>query len=216
MAQNQNTQTGALTPEQANMLIKIGAMSYSASGYMPTDAGWTLTPEQIKSIVNKISRSFLSDISSVTIESNPKTGELYTYVWLNKDSKHLRDTTTMGDQCAIRKPITRFSKELKEFMDKFCDNNKKKPIGEDTNFHVTGFEVRLERFFMIEFDSNGDKFGKEFGIQNKVSTKIKIVPMFARSRDAAFGKLLSIKVTKFVNSGKFNQCEPKAKRSYNA
>lgn len=204
-----------LNETQQKLLVKLASMSYSVSGYVPVESVWKLTPEQIKNVVFRIAKSMLPDIDYVTLETNPKTGAIEAYVWLNNRSRHLRDNTTMNEQSAIHRPITRYSHELKEFMGKFCAKDKARTVGETTNYQVVGIEVLLERFLMIEFDANGEKYANEFGVNGKPQTRLRFGADYNKSNDDKFGKLRYIEITKSTKS-EIAQLEPKAKKSYQA
>lgn len=211
-AQTPKAATG-MTAEKFEHLKKMAPPVYSISGYMPTTGTWKLTPEQIKSIVARIAKGFLSDISDVTLDVNHKNGRVAALVWIPSDSKHLRDTTTLSEISAIRKPIVRYSSELKEFMDKFCANDCKRTVNEESGLPVVGIEVLLERFLRIEFDENGEQFAREFGT-GKFKTKLTLFAHFVKGDNSEFGKLRYIQVEKSIKSD-FDRFEPKPKKSFN-
>jgi len=202
-----------ISPQKMEHLVKLAPPSYSVSGYLPTSATWKLTPEQVKSIIMRIAKSFISDVKEVTLEVNHKNGNVSALVWIPNDSKHLRDNTTMSDISAIKRPIIRYSAEIREFMDKFCADDKKRTLNEESGLPIVGIEVLIERFLKIEFDESGEQFAREFG-GNKIRTKLSLYARFSKGENSDFGKLRYIQVEKHIKSD-LDKFEPKPKKSYN-
>lgn len=100
-------------------------------------------------------------------------------------------------------------------MGKFCEKNKQRTLAEETNYQVVGIEILLERFFMIEFDVNGDKYINEFKGARKQQTRLRCIADYTKSNEATYGKLKCILVSKSTKS-EIAQLEPRAKKSYQA
>lgn len=216
MANNGNGANNVnLTPQLQEQLVKIAGTVYSVNGYAPSKSGWDLTPDQICSIIKHWTRGYLKDVSDVTLDINHKTGAIYAFVWIPSNSNHICNRELEGNNSAINRSLTKFSSELKEFMDKFCSKEDRRIISEERNLPLAGIRVQIDRFIKLEFDENSYEFGKLFGEKYKRKTKIKLTCNFQKATDGKFGKLLHVEVIKMVKSN-FNNWSPKPKRSYNA
>ena len=111
--------------------------------------------------------------------------------------------------------MIKFSPALKEYMDKFCDKDKRRIFNEERNLPLAGIEVRIDAFMRIEFDENGYQFGVTFGENYKRKTIIELTSNFSKGDDGRFGKLMYIQVKKCVKD-RLRTATPKPKRSFNA
>ena len=209
------TKQRALTEAQQQQLVKIGGTSYSISGYPPVSSTWKLTPDQICSIIKNITKSYLNDVTDVTLDINHKTGAVYAYVWIPKNSHHVCDNELSGGQSAIHRTMIKYSPQLKEFMEKFCAKDRRRIFNEERNLPVCGIEVLIEAFMKIEFDETGYEYGKQFGEMNKKKTQIILTSNFTKEDSGKFGKLMYIEVKKTLKTA-YNSMLPRPKKSYNA
>lgn len=214
---NQNGNSQQLdTVTQNDLLTRIAATAYNTAGFAPVASTFKLTEPQIKTQVLNVAQGFISEIKMVTLDVNNKNGTVCAAVWLPKDSSHLRDTSTMNDNSAIKKPIMRYSKELKEFMDKFCFNDQKRTFSDEGGLPLVCIFVQLDRFFKIIFDDNGNEFRRKFGATGNLNTKLDLSAHFGpMGSDGRYGKFQYIRVKKYSTSD-LNQLEPRARRSFNA
>lgn len=207
--------TKNLTAEQQELLMKIASTSYSVSGYPPVSSTWKLTEDQIRSIIKKHTKAWLDDVSDVTLDINHKTGMIYAYVWIPKNSKHITDNELNTGNSAINRTMLKYSNQMKEFMEKFCAKDRRRVFSEERNLPLAGVEVMIEAFMKIEFDENGFEYGRQFGEMNKKKTQLALQCNYAKDDDGRFGKLLYVRVDKSVKSS-FNNLSPKPKKSFNA
>lgn len=200
---------------EREQLIKISGTAYSISGYPPTESGWKFTEKQICDIIQEHTKAWLPDVQNVSLDHNPKTGALYAYVWLPKNSKHVTNTELQSDKSAINRPMKKYSPQLKEFMEKFCEKSKRRTLQEQSNLPYVAIEVLIENFMKIELDENGFKFGQSFGEKYKRKTRITLTADFVKTDDNRFGRLNFIQATKSTKVS-FSTLSLKPKRSYNA
>ena len=184
--------------EQKRCLARIGAMGYTVGNYLPQECTWKLSPRDIIEIANRISSPYLSDIDKITLgaipvpvkdEDGKRTMDVpVAYIWLPKNSPNLVDRSLDDTNSAIKIPIPSVSKNLKEFGSKFCLNGKLhivdgKMIGFDQGRRVSsgkkykGIVALVEKFLIIEFDSLGIQYSKEFGDEFKRMTNIIMDPI---------------------------------------
>ena len=204
-----------LTKELQEQLIKIAPTAYSISGYAPTESSWKLTLDQICQIIKRQTKAYIPDVSDVTIDINHKSGSIYAYVWLPKNSKFICNKELEGNDSAISKTMTKFSPEIKEYMDKFCLKENKRIFQEEKNLPLAGILVQIERFMKIEFDENGFEYGKLFGEKYKKRATISLTCNFTKGDDNRFGKFSYLQVDKSLK-GIGDVSAPKPRRSYNA
>ena len=212
MAENVNKN---ITQEQAEHLKKIAGTAYSINGFAPTESGWKLTADQICQIIKTWTKDYLSDLSDVTIDVNHKTGAIYAYVWIPRQSKNICNNELNSGNSAINRTMLKYSKELKEYMDKFCAKEDRRIFSEERNLPLAGIRVQIDRFMKLEFDENGNEYGKQFGEKFKRKTRIELTCNFAKGDDGRFGKLQFLQVTKSVRNN-FATLAPRPKKSYNA
>jgi len=198
-----------------SQLEKFASLTYNPAGFLPSTAVFRLTLAQLKPVVLQCVKDFLSDAVNVTFITNGKTGEVATFVWIPSDSKHLRDESTLNERSAIKVPLTRYSSDLKEFMERFCYNDNKRVISEENGMHLAGIQIDLARIMKILFDERGNTFNKTFG-GPRVQTNIKLIPNYEKGRDGQnFGRLLYLEIRKSTKSG-LEETEPHPKRSFKA
>ena len=204
-----------LSPEKQEQLIGISGTAYSISGYPPTTSTWELTADQITSIIKNHTKAWLDDVKDVTLDYNPKTGSLHAYVWIPKRSKHICDTELKANDSAINRTMTKYSKEMKEYLEKFCAKDRRRLVSEEKGMDLAGIEVLIENFMYIEFDINGYEYAKQFGDSYKKKTDMQLKVQYDRVKDGRYEKFLYLTVEKKLRSA-FKTQTPKPKKSYNA
>ena len=212
---DQRKQQVNLSPELQEQLVKISGTAYSISGYPPTSSEWEFTPDEICDIIKRHTSSILKDVSDVTLEVNHKSGAIYAYVWLPKNSKNICDNELNSGNSAINRTMMKFSPALKEYMDKFCEKDKKRIFNEERNLPLAGIEVRIDAFMKIELDESGYQFGKLFGDSFKRKTVIELTCNFAKGDNNSYGKLMFIRARKYIKNRLRSQV-PKPRKSFNA
>lgn len=225
MAQNNQT-TGSNTTQVADLqkkvadlqkqvdhLAKIAGTAYSVSGYAPGLSEWQYTREQIEDIIRTHAKDYISDISDVTVEIE-RNGELSAYVWIPSNSSHITNTELNNPNSAINRTLKRYSPQMKEFMDKFCDKNAKRLLPSDDNSPVCGIMVRIDKFMEIELDRNGYMFGKLFGEKYKKPMNITMQAHFNRESGGGFGRFKYLSVSKASRSNRSRR-RPIPKKSHN-
>jgi hypothetical protein len=215
MAQANNEAPLKLSEDTQRLLARIGCTGYSLHGYQPSAGEWRLTIDQIREIIENISKTYLDDLRYVTIEVDHSRGNLYAYVWIPVRSKHITNNDLNNGNAAVRKPMTVYSKPMKEFMDKFCEKSRKRLIPEEHGNEVRGIEVEIERFLKIEFDENAYEYGKITADRFKRRTRLNFRANFLSGDDNRYGKLQYLEVRKEVKSFTQNY-QPRPRRSYNA
>lgn len=203
-----------LTPELQEQLVKTGNVAYSVSGYPPASSTWIFTVDQVRQIIKTHAKKFLNDVSDATVEANHDTGSIYGYVWIPKNSKHVCDNDLNTQQAAINKTMTKYSPQLKEFMDKFCANNRKRVVAAEDD-PLVGIEIRIDEIMKLELDVEGVQYGKLFGDAYKKKTKIKCYGEFTKGDTHRYGKLCLINVEKSQKTS-YRSRDPRPRKSYNA
>lgn len=205
-----------VNPDQpaVTALVESSITSYNIGGFTPVMSVFRLVPDQLKKILFECTKSFLSDVRMVTLDIDYTKGIIGAFAWIPDDSDSIRDTSTLSDKSAIRKPIYRYSQQLREFMDRFCPNDSKRIFKDENNMHLMGIPILVDRMLMIVFDANGDKFAKEYDMRDPVKTRIRLLATFAKGDDTTtYGKFRYLEVQKAIKSDLL-QREPKAKKSY--
>ena len=204
-----------MTQEKYDNLVQICPTAFSLSGWTPTGTQWRLTESQIEEIILRISKTYIDDANSVSIMVDRRNGSLSAYVTLPNNSHHIASDDLKSGNSAIKRSMRMMSKEIKEFMDKFCMNNRRNLI-KGTNSNYVGIEVDILKFMKIEFDENGNEFRKQFGGHNK-KTEIVLYPYFFKGKEGSggiYGALNYIRVEKTLpNRLDTNKWRPK--QSYN-
>lgn len=212
---NGTNQPVNLDEQKIKMLCRIGALSYAVHGYQAVSSEWDLTVDQIKEIILKITKGYIDDVQTATVEIDHRRGALYAYVWIPKDSKNITDNSLKSGNSSVNRSMTQFSKNIKEFMDKFCLKENKRLLPANDN-SLKGIEVAIERFMRVEFDENGFEYGKLIGQNYKRKAKLTLVPHFVDGDgDQRFGKLQYLEVSKRVNTSAAAR-DPKPRKSFNA
>lgn len=202
-----------LTPEQTKVLIQSAPTTFNLSSFTPTASVFKLTKDVLRSELLKQAKSYISDFSNLTLEINNKTGAIFAFVWLPNDSPHIRDNSTITEGTVIKKPIYRYSKEMKEFMDKFCESNDKRTFSDENNSPLVGIKIRIDVMLRIIFDESGYECQKRYGTQNKIRSRISLTAHFKKGTDSNFGDLKYIEVVKKLSSDVV-QMDPRPKKSF--
>lgn len=212
MAQNEKK---TLTEEMQKRLVKTSATNFSVHGYVPNATEWKLTPDQIRDIIKTHASATLDDIADVTLEINHKSGAISAFVWIPRDSKHLVNNELKNSNSAIKRSLTRYSQQLKEFIDKFCEKDDKRLYQEEGGLNIVGIRVRVDIFMKLEFDESGNQYAKVFGDENRKKTFITLTSNYSRAEDGRFGKLNYIQVKKELKN-RYSSTTPRPRRSYNS
>lgn len=194
-------------------VFPIPVTAFNSAGFAPVSSTYKLTEDQIKKEVLAVAKRYISDFKTATLEFNYKNGAVISFVWLNSNSEHLRDSSTMSEKSAIRKPITRYSKELKEFMDKFCLKDNRRIFPDERGSGVVGIVVDLRKIFRILFDDEGFQYSKENGNPTRTKSFIKLTANYHKGDNYRFGRFKYLEIEKSLASA-LAQGEPKATRSY--
>lgn len=212
-----NTQNLNLGEDTQKLLAETGCTAYSIHGYAPVAGVFYLTIDQLKSIVDKVTRSYLDDLDSVTIQPNPRDGRISAYIWLPKNSKNLTNNDLNNDNSAIKKSLTVYSPKLKEYMDKFCYPNSKRLLPEESNKKVSGIEICLNNILNVEFDVTGAGYSKQVGSKFSKRTVLKIHSVWYAG-ERKYDRFRYLHVEKVLaDSDKFNRTKDyRPKKSYNA
>jgi len=212
--ENKNVSQDSAVPETdkyANFR-NILPTAFNIAGLAPTASVFRLTSDQIKREVLAVARTFIGEFTDCTLEFNNKTGAVYTYLWLPNNSTHLRDTSTMDGNSAIKKPIFRYSNDIKEFMAKFCRKDNQRTFNDENGMGKAAIEVEIIRFMQIIFDNDGSQYNKQFG-GRKMRTDISLTANFRKGDNNKFGAFTFLQIEKKVQS-ELTQLEPKPKKSY--
>lgn len=202
-----------LSQEQARVLINSAPTTFNLATFTPTASTFKLTEEVLKKELFACAKTYISDFTTLTLEVNRKTGAITAYVWLSKNSSHLQDNATNSERSAIRKPIIRYSKEIKEFMDKFCDSDKRRTFIDENSNELVGIEIRIDLMLRVIFDESGAAYQEKYGTRNRFRTKIELTAFFKKSDESNFGKLNYVKVEKKLASDVL-QHDPKPRKSH--
>ncbi len=213
MANNNQRTTNVTDASRMDMVKNILPTAYNIAGLAPTGSVFKLNQDQLKKEILTVAKTFIPEFTDCTLEFNNKNGIIYAYVWLLSDSKHLRDSSPMEGNSAIRKPIYRFSKEIKEFMGKFCRKGNERTFSDDRGPGKVAIEVEIIRFMQIIFDTDGSQYSKTFSAR-RMRTEIALTANFRKGSNGRMGAFTFLQIEKRLQS-EVSQMEPKPKRSYN-
>lgn len=187
--------------------------AFTISGLAPTSSTFRLTPDQLKRETLAIAKTFLSDFTDCTLDHS-NNGMLVAYLWLPQDSKHLTEQVGADSGTIIKKPIFRYSNEIREFMDKFCRKDNKRTFNEDRpsgGIPKVALEVDLMRFMEILFDTNGYQYSK---VSNSRATRTSLMLRANFTKDGnKFGTFSYLTVEKSLQNN-FVKTEPTPRKSY--
>lgn len=207
-----------LTDEQIEGLIKMSQIGYNLSGVGPVEATFAYTEAMLKSIIMRSAKNYIGDITEVTLDVNHKNGDVGIYVWLPKTSSHLVDDSLQKGNSQLPASITRYSSELKEFMDKFCLKGEKRIIpDQNTRSKLVGIKINISPFMEVEMDRKSIQYNKTYGAR-KEEYKVKVKYEFTKpgaGSSANFGNISRVLVTKTKPSYR-ESVSPRPKRSYHA
>lgn len=214
--QGQGTQNSVLTDELKQQLIRMAATSHNLWGLPPSASEWTLTESQIRDIVKQQASAFLDDITDITLQGNVRTGMIETYVWIPSNSHNVVDNSLKNNGSVIAKPMRVYSKEMKEFMDKYCYKNEKRLFSDEKRSPKSGVKINLETVLKIFFDERGQNYEQVFGSRDRRAKKVTFRSIL-RENDSHRGyhDVIGLHVRKAYVS-RDNGDAPVAKKSYNA
>ena len=216
MATNAGTNTLSVSEETQAQLAKIASVGYSLSGFPPTKSEWELTENQICEIIKTHTKAYLEDVQDVTIEHDRRNGALYAFIWIPSESKHVCDHVLQNGNSAVSKTMKRYSPKLKEYMDKFCQKDRRRTVSENGNLPLVGVEVMIERFLQIGFDEAGNGFGKLVGDAFRRRTQIRLKPIYdTRGNGGQFDKLRFVRVSKSLKNRNAYTGKPTPRKSFN-
>lgn len=208
-------QQQSLSQELYEHLANIGMVSYNVSGRAPSGSYWLYTEDMVKDVIKTQTKKWLPDVKFVELDVNNKTGAVSAYVWIPKNSPSVCNNELNAANSAYIRPMLKFSKQMKEFMEKFCFKEDRRVVSEEKGMDIYGIKVNIAAFMKIEFDENGVEYGKIFGEKYKKQSRITLTCNFAKGENGRFGRLNYIKIEKDVKS-RFSNRIPKPRKSYNA
>lgn len=205
-----------LSDELKEQLIRMAATSHNLWGLPPSASEWTLTESQLRDIIKMQATAYLDDITDITMEGNPRSGMIDTYVWIPSNSHHVVDNSLKSNGSIIAKPMRVYSKEMKEFMDKYCFKNEKRLFNDENRSAKSGVRINLETVLKIFFDERGQNYEKVLGTRDRRNKKVTFRSIL-RENDNRRGYLdvIGLHVRKAYVS-RDNGDRPVAKKSYNA
>ena len=219
MAQNQKpqqqTSTGGptndviWTDELKEYLIKLSATSYTVTGLSPNESKFYLTEAQISKILMNTASTFLKEIEECNFVINKRTGDMTGFVWIKENSPDINDSDLRKNDSALNRNVRKYSQGLKEFMDKFCRKNEKRPV-DATDSRFVGIPVNLQVVLDLEFDVRGIQYGNKFGDKYRRRTNLNYNAIFEGD------KFTCLEVTKKLPDQIRGPRNLRAKRSYNA
>lgn len=186
---------------------------YNNFGIRPVEASFQLDCKTFTEVIRKIASEKISGIEDVTIQSN-KNGDVGLFVWFNANSEHFSDSST--ENTAIKSKLSRLSKEMQEFIEKFGWNeadddprngntkvHSNKIIINNDNPEVKGrwiaVHVAINPFLFIMFDIQGSAYRKEFN-RNSPKAKLRREWVWSKGASGKFHSLNGIRVTKMINN----------------
>ena len=180
-------------------------------GIKPVEVTFQLDCKTFEEVVRKIASEKISGIEDVKLQSN-KNGDVGLFIWFNANSDHFTDSRTVDT--AIRTKISRLSKEMQEFIEKFGWNEADDdPRNGNTKVHSnriiinndnaevngkwTAIHVAINPFLFIMFDMYGAAFKKEFG-KNSPKTRLRREWVWTKGPSGKFHTLNGIRITKEI------------------
>lgn len=190
-------------------IMKLVAPSITMTGRMPSDVVWRFTPTDVMKDIVMIASGLFKDltIDDVALFLSKDGGKVGAMIKIPKDSHHVQDTS--AKDIIIKNPIFNTSKELKEFMEKYCPKDATKLIP-DQDKRYFDIAIDIEKIYKVVLDVNGEFAKSKTGNETAYKTQLRIETLRdSRNPD----RLKFIEVTK---SGKsvFKK-EPRPTKSYN-
>lgn len=208
-----------LDAEKQRLLAGIANLSYNADGLEPTEVKWCVTLDQMRKIVTLVTKPYLDDLLSVYHKINERNGSMDWYVWIPSDSKHITSNELRNDQSAIKRSMTKFDGQIKEFMDKYAIEKKMIPSRRIPGARdAKGVHINLEKICATFFDEAGVQYGKIVGNEFRRKSRVETTSVYGKDRDRSGGpgKLLYIEVVKKASHNRFASEDYQPARSFNA
>lgn len=213
--QNQNNQSKAKD---------IGpVVLFNRGNRQPVKAEWTLTQEDMKSIVSEYVKEYINDAKEITVQldsykddrSTTRIPIVRVFVWLSPTSPNLCDRSLNTDDSVVKKNMTVYSPKLKELMAKLGINGAKtRPVGDANARQKTnwrGFELDALKILELEFDVTGVMYKQVAAIDQQKKTQIDVTVNTSKRSNEYF----DITVAKFI-PGRRERSKPLAPtKAYN-
>lgn len=185
---------------------------FSNLNLIPTEAVWVMTVEDVERQVRNIASTYLGngEIQDVTIWFNGKATPTV-WVWLNRMSKHLVDTSYNSPDNLIQTNVDRYSDQLKQLCDQFAplrDSNgrdipRKKRIEvlkDVANRSLSGVKLDLIRLVQRFFDVKNNGFMETYGGDSARACTVYVRPISEGRDDKR--RVTAFKITKtYADSG---------------
>lgn len=200
-----------MAKEINNDIMKIAAPSITMTGRMPSEVVWRFTPQDIKKDILMIAGGLFKDLTmddiGIFVFEEGKYKKAGVFIKIPKDSHHVQDNS--AKDIIIKNPIFNTSKELKEFMDKYCPKNASKLI-QDQDKRYFDIAISLEKLYRVVLDVSGEYAKSKTGNETLYKTELGL-DVIADAHDPDRLKFLEIR-----KSGKtvFRK-EPRPTKSYN-
>lgn len=189
-------------------------ISFNTGSKAPSYCGWRLTEEELCAEFLKIARDQVSEFTEFTIGIDTKTGAINGYVWMEKKSKHLTDSSLVNNpNVALHVEISSVSDDINKFTKRFCRSNERTPYNDKMNRDRCGFLVDITKFIEIFVDKNGEEYQRQYGYRPP-QFEIEIEPVFSEKEGRKFGRLDYIDIRKTTRRRRMSR-KPVPVRAYN-
>lgn len=208
-----------LDAEKQRLLAGIANLSYNVDGLEPSEVKWCVTLDQMRNIVTAVTKPYLDDLLSVYHRINEHNGSMDWYVWIPSDSKHITSNELRNDQSAIKRSMTKYDNQIKEFMDKYAIEKKLIPSRRIPGARdAKGVHINLEKICATFFDEAGVQYGKIVGNEYRRKSRIETTCVYRDEGRGSNrpGKLMYIEVAKMATQNKFASQDYQPARSFNA
>ena len=155
MAENQEKTTERNTAK-AGLSKLVNNNVYNNLGIAPTSATFVIGAQKLNKALKDLADSNLKGVDSVTIMTQPGEAPIRAFIWFKKNSQEV--TPKSSPNLAINVQRNYISQELKNFMKKFCNENRRKLITAAEDHNKKGIEINFNIFLGDLLDFSGKDF----------------------------------------------------------
>lgn len=191
---------------KADDLAKIAALSVTTTGHAPSSVSWDFAKEELEENILTLMKSTVKSIQQVTIEPTHNYSAAMGFAWLPSNCDDLIDNEMRN---VIGKPVSKYSKDITELLEKYAPKDNKKVIPGQKGSNLSAVPLDLKRVLSVLMDERGIYAQQEYGYSVKAHLELNAI--FRENRDN--GKVLTaIRVTKSTNTHRLQR--PKVNQNF--
>lgn len=142
-------------------LPQFPVVAFNAVGLDPIEAVFRITKADLERYIVEMARKYCKGFEKCNIEADSRSRTLGCYVWIPSNDPDITDDSLRQKTNVIfTASLTRLSENMKQFMNAYCNKDRKKLLREESGNKFVAIEVDLTTVVNALFDTQGKTYVK--------------------------------------------------------